>query len=107
MKMLLVFNHFDDFLLLFTTGVNFVPFVSYHLVSYHLVWLISAPAGVPLDGQLLWLGCPEIFFYRFPYAGTTDLQRVWQAQHGRRPRPEHFVTAFSPAADWRAAEPAC
>ena len=33
MKMLLVFNHFDDFLLLFTTGVNFVPFVSYHLVS--------------------------------------------------------------------------
>lgn len=37
MKMLLVFNHFDDFLLLFTTGVNFVPFVSYHLVSYHLV----------------------------------------------------------------------
>ena len=34
--MLLDFFHFDDFLLFFTTGVNFVPFVSYHLVSVNL-----------------------------------------------------------------------
>ena len=42
MKMLKIFNNFDEhliFLLLFTTDVNFVHFVSHHLVSHHLVSL--------------------------------------------------------------------
>ena len=53
MEMVLDFNHFDDFLLLFTTGVNFVPFVSYHLVSYHLVSVTGAQLTKPRERMIL------------------------------------------------------